>query len=487
MSVRRWVPLPVSLLLASSLPLLAAGCRPPEPPDAGAGAACEDFEFDVERVWSKESRTRVEAGLIEIDAAHGRVIAERVVTKMDAITRDWVMMQQQICKDTLVRKTMPEEVYTKISVCLLANLAQQRQLVTLASAARPEQVERLETSLIDVAADASGCLDAAVYGYYGTGAREVEARERLAEAELLERFGEAEAAAAAVAQARSGIDGSASLALQVDADNAEARAASARADYAGARALAERAATAAEAGGYELGLADALAVLGDLDGLDGRSEAAKASLERALAIRQRLLGDSVVTADALVAIAYVDLREATYTNSKDAAKAAAERFAQANAMAERVLGPDNLLATTYLADRGLALQLLGEDAAAQGAFERALAAQVAELGEGHPLTANTQFGLARVRVSQGDFAGALALYAEVLATRERYFGPTHPGVAMTYDDVGAAQLQAGDFPAAVAAYAKALEIYRTSFGDAHPLTDNCARAHAYAVQAAGGG
>lgn len=38
------------------------------------------------------------------------------MTKMDSLTRDWVMMQEGICKDTIVREVMPREVYVKVSL-----------------------------------------------------------------------------------------------------------------------------------------------------------------------------------------------------------------------------------------------------------------------------------------------------------------------------------------------------------------------------------
>ena len=114
----------VPLKRCAGLLLFAAACGSPPANNGGLQSvdrgACGDFELDVERFWSSKTRAEVDAGITKISGERSAQVSERIVTKMDELTRDWVMMQEGICKDTLVRKVMPEEAYVKVSLCLAA-------------------------------------------------------------------------------------------------------------------------------------------------------------------------------------------------------------------------------------------------------------------------------------------------------------------------------------------------------------------------------
>jgi hypothetical protein len=89
---------------------LALGCdRQTTSPDAGGGP-CDDFELDVERIWGSSKRREVRDGLRSFAGESQVMNVDRIVTKMDAITSDWVMMSRRACRDTVERRTMPEEI-----------------------------------------------------------------------------------------------------------------------------------------------------------------------------------------------------------------------------------------------------------------------------------------------------------------------------------------------------------------------------------------
>ncbi len=109
--------------------LLAAGCG------AGSNGAatadpCADFELDVKKVWNAEARIRLSAAMKEISAGGSAVKEEEVVTKMDDVTRDWVMLKQSACNDHFKRGLLSAEEYRKKADCFDAFLQHVRAMLT---------------------------------------------------------------------------------------------------------------------------------------------------------------------------------------------------------------------------------------------------------------------------------------------------------------------------------------------------------------------
>ncbi len=150
----RWL-----LLLVS---LLALSCGGPDPKFArgnprGKTGPCDDFEKDVDRFWSRSTKAEVRAGIIGATGEFARSLVERVVTKMDSVTRDWVMMQESVCKDTVVRKITTPEVYTKVAACMRVALVSQRTLVEAMRGPSREQVFKLDDAVLAIGRDNAEC------------------------------------------------------------------------------------------------------------------------------------------------------------------------------------------------------------------------------------------------------------------------------------------------------------------------------------------
>jgi hypothetical protein len=101
----------------------------------GAAAdRCADFELDVKRVWSQETKVRVEAKLLERWSGEGelevaRARAEEVGTRMDRFAQSWVMMRQAVCNDHFKRGLLSAEDYRARVKCLDGALQRQNTLV----------------------------------------------------------------------------------------------------------------------------------------------------------------------------------------------------------------------------------------------------------------------------------------------------------------------------------------------------------------------
>lgn len=98
---------------------------------AGTGRAsadqadlCDDFEVQVEKYWSASIKAAAleQRGEIELEKRSG------VITKMDRISEDWVMMRTSVCKDHFVRTLISKDEYAARVRCFDDRLERQRTL-----------------------------------------------------------------------------------------------------------------------------------------------------------------------------------------------------------------------------------------------------------------------------------------------------------------------------------------------------------------------
>jgi tetratricopeptide (TPR) repeat protein len=191
---------------------------------------------------------------------------------------------------------------------------------------------------------------------------------------------------------------------------------------------------------------------------------AKPLFERALAIRERVLGpDHPGTAASLDNLA-------SLLQAQGELAAARPLFERALAITERVLGPDHSDTASSLNNLALLLQDQGELAAARPLYERALAIWERVLGPDHPDTAMGLNNLAGLLQAQGELAAARPLFERALAIRERVLGPDHPDTAMGLNNLAGLLEAQGELAAARPLYERALAIRERVLGPDHPNT-----------------
>lgn len=86
---------------------------------------CADVELDVEKVWSAGIRA-------EFLGKGGEIAGETrqaVATKLDALSRDWVMLRRSVCLDHFKRQVISQAAYASRAACLDQNLQRQRSLI----------------------------------------------------------------------------------------------------------------------------------------------------------------------------------------------------------------------------------------------------------------------------------------------------------------------------------------------------------------------
>ena len=166
--------------------------------------------------------------------------------------------------------------------------------------------------------------------------------------------------------------------------------------------------------------------------------AALADNERALAIREEVLGPShPEVATSLNAVANVQRDRGNYDEASSALQRALE-------IREEALGPDHPAVATTLNDLALVEQMRGKYAEAQAFFERALGLVEATYGADSLDAARTLNNLGRVHHMRGDYDAAQRLLERALEIRERRLDRHHLDIATSLQYLGLLHLVRGD-------------------------------------------
>jgi tetratricopeptide (TPR) repeat protein len=218
--------------------------------------------------------------------------------------------------------------------------------------------------------------------------------------------------------------------------------------------------------GVELDLASLLHSVGSLDlYLLAANERTRVLIERALSIREKLLGpEHPDVATNLNSLGGVLLRVG---GDLPAARA---HFERALAIREKVLGPDHQYTAASLGNLATATMHLGDLSGARPLYERALALQERVLGADHPDTATVVHNLAGLLYVMGDYTASRATYERALAIRDKMLGPDHPATTTTIHNLARLLHAVGDLAAARRMAERAVETYERTLGPAHPQT-----------------
>jgi hypothetical protein len=143
----------VPSLLTSLALCLSLACASEQRATSSANASdpCADFQVQVERYWSASIRARAlgHGGELELEKRSG------VVTKLDRIAEDWVMMRTSVCKDHYVRALIDADEYAARVRCFDDRLDRQRTLATALTGEAP--LELVGSELDVLAAQPASC------------------------------------------------------------------------------------------------------------------------------------------------------------------------------------------------------------------------------------------------------------------------------------------------------------------------------------------
>jgi tetratricopeptide (TPR) repeat protein len=153
-------------------------------------------------------------------------------------------------------------------------------------------------------------------------------------------------------------------------------------------------------------------------------------------------------------------------------------FAAARALVERALAirqrltPDHPAVASYFNNLGNILADSGDYPAAEVALEKALTLREHHHGAHHPVVASSLNNLGGVNHSQGKFDVAIGYYERALAIKERTLGPEHPELAPTLNNLAGIAVAQERFEDAHALFERVLQIRRKALGPEHPRVAN---------------
>lgn len=216
------------------------------------------------------------------------------------------------------------------------------------------------------------------------------------------------------------------------------------------------------------GLARPLNTLGILLRENGRTEEARETLERALALQTRIEPAGANTAFILANLGLV-LRD---LNEKPAALA---HFQQALAIHRQAFGDVHPVVATDLGNLALLSRELGEPQQALQYLRPTVDILRRLYGDAHPQTARALTNVADLLRELGETEGA-RLHLEAALTIDRQaFGDRHPAVAADLNNLALVERELGDHDSARRHLEEALEAATASLGGDHPLVGQLRR------------
>lgn len=106
--------------------------------------------------------------------------------------------------------------------------------------------------------------------------------------------------------------------------------------------------------------------------------------------------------------------------------------------------------------------------AAEAAYRRAEAAQIAAHGEDAPELTVILNGLGSVAIGRKDYATAREHYQRALQIKRTHLGPTHPSLGTTWLNLGIAAKNLGEYDEARGRYEAARDLWEVALGPEHP-------------------
>ncbi len=237
-------------------------------------------------------------------------------------------------------------------------------------------------------------------------------------------------------------------------------------DYAGARPYLERALAIRQKvlGAEHSATAFSLNNLGSLLQEMGDLAGARPYLERAFRIIDKVLGaEHPATATSLNNLGYLLQEMGDLAGARP-------YYERALVITEKVLGAEHPNTARSLNNLGGLLQGLGDLAGARPYYERALAIYEKVLGAEHPTTATSLNNLGYLLKAQGDLAGARPYLERALVIRQKVLGAGHPDTAQSLNNLGSLLQEMGDLAGARPYLERALAIKEKVLGAEHPDT-----------------
>ena len=201
----------------------------------------------------------------------------------------------------------------------------------------------------------------------------------------------------------------------------------------------------------------------------GRAQAAREVHERALGIREKALGPSVL--DVAESIDHYVKTVSCWFSDSAGAKALRSQMLEiahrAIEIKEAHLGPGHPALATSLHNLGYLLDSSNDLEGARNAHERALSIRASALPPNHPALAESLQWVGSLLGTVGDEPKGNAMYEKALGILEQSLGPEHPDIARNLDDLAVGYAVVGRYTESQEFHERALFIREKTLGQEH--------------------
>lgn len=200
----------------------------------------------------------------------------------------------------------------------------------------------------------------------------------------------------------------------------------------------------------------------DFESVFGRCEralqdrdAARKHFQKALALREAHVDTGAEPAESLFDLATLDADAGRLQVALGGMRGALDRLHAAH----NDRGP---LAVSIWLNLGMLYREMGDEAAAENAFQESHRLAAALFGEGHPSTIDAERGLAAIYVDQGKLDQAQALFRQARIQLVRLLGPDHPDLGSIENSLGVIAWERGDIATAQSHMRRAIALWNAS-------------------------
>jgi tetratricopeptide (TPR) repeat protein len=429
-------------------------------------AACEASGEQIFLSWSEDARAGLRESLIVLSMPDAELVADRAITWLDEFADRWRDAKTEACLDYRVRTTVDAELAELTEACLDERALEFEILVAElgnSDAKRAQQLLRATKELRIDACRNGQVLRSLPRAPVDLRIRIPAIRTQLIRVRMLQRSGDLQSA---VELARTTHERAAALGwdpLTAQSGGALGRLLTHAGAFEEAERMLESSYLLADASGaFDVRITIATD-LADLVGVRlGRAEEG---------MRWTRLAEAALLGwgnDEPLARASILISRGALEWQLDNHRAAIERYEEALALEESVLGPNHPLLYSTLNRLGVAHDSLGDSTRALEIHERSLALARDVLGPNHPDIGVMLTNLGAVHHAAGEYEEAKALHERALVICRAALGPEHPAVADTLQNLAAALLELEEREAAITALTEALAIYERNLGRDHP-------------------
>lgn len=428
-------------------------------------AMCEADGASIADVWNTDVQTKLREGLLATGLSYAETTAVNVMPYFEAQAEVWRDARTEACLHTRVWRDWTEDTLDQSVWCLDERRMQLESLVAeLTGASTVEKAVLAAAGLAQV----KPCLD---INYLRTLPPLPQDRSRV---KAVRRTLSLAGARRAAGRYKEGLDGAREALAAAEELGWPPLTAAARSlygdllDMSGAASEAEVALERAyfeaiTVGAQEVAADTAVSLVFTVGSKQARHNEGFMWSKHADAVLS-VLGveeDSLRRAGALNNLAAVHLSAGAYREAK-------ATYERALAIREKILGPDHPLVATYLNNLASVYISLGAYEEARTRYERALTIREKSLGPDHPAFAGTLSNLAAVHVSMGKYAEGKDLHEKALLIKQKALGPEHPDVASSLHSLASVHASTGEFAEARELYERALIIREKALGRNHP-------------------